>query len=190
MTDFTVRYTPGLNPHLVKYRIVRNPDYSGRVLSLNNWREYPIKDTRKQDLQDTLNKDIKEHGFRNPIIVYAIDEGIYLVFGGSRLRAAKLHNISIPAIVNDYTGDFRNYPEVTPENHLRFYTDEPCWHEFGEYGYDSHNGLERMRREEWSKTSTGFDWLKRKDYDLSFIEREMPWALDLVPDDTPKKSPK
>ena len=184
---YTVRYVT-VPADRIQSRLVRNPAYCTSHVQLNGWCYVPLREVRKHELQETLEKDIKEHGFRNPAIAINLPEGLFLVFGGSRLRAGQVLGLDIPLLISDHTGEFDGEPEVTPENSYTFYTDQPCFEEFGEYLYDAHNGLERMRREEWSETSTGFDWLRHKDYDRSFIERELPWAVDLLPDDTVKHS--
>jgi hypothetical protein len=46
--------------------------------------------------------------------------------GGSRLHLAQLHNMTIPCIVNDWTGRFKDYPEITSETQARsYYKDQP-----------------------------------------------------------------
>jgi hypothetical protein len=192
MATFKVRYTE-LEPDSIRHRVVRNPNYSGRGLSYKGWKEYRLREVRKPELQETLNEDIKNHGFRNPITAFALDEGVYLIFGGSRLRAAQdLQLPGIPAIINDVAEQFQGCPEVTPENVLQFFTDIPPWYEFGEDGFDYHYGLERMRREEWGDSSTGLDWIKGKPYDRAFLKKEMPWLEEngIIMDDTPTISPK
>jgi hypothetical protein len=135
-----------------------------------------MREVRKVGLQAALEDDIKEKGFRNPIVIYALPEGNCLGFGGSRLRVAIELEIPIPCIINDYTGQFSTNPEVTPCNWPSFFTDIPCWHEFGEFGFDCHYGLERMRREEWGNQSTGLDWLEGKR--PRWLSTEMPWTKD------------
>jgi hypothetical protein len=187
---FSVRYAQ-VDPQRIQNRLCRNPAYNNQHVGLNGWCVLPLMEARKHELQKTLEQDIKEFGFRNPIVVYALPEGLFLVFGGSRLRAAHaLQSKSIPCIVNDYTGEFRFKEQVTEENVSKFFTDQPCWYEFGEYGYDSHFGLERMRRKEWGSSSAGLDWLKSNRYDKSFLLEEMPWLEEsgIIMDDTPKVS--
>lgn len=46
--------------------------------------------------------------------------------GGSRLHIAQKHDLTIPCLVNDWTGRFSKYPEVkTQEQARKYYTDQP-----------------------------------------------------------------
>jgi hypothetical protein len=157
-------------------RLIRNPNYGGPSVGLNGWRwRDSISNHTKEQFQGALNEDISKHGVRNPILVWALPEGILLTFGGSRLKACREVGIdSIPAIINDYTGAFELSPEVRPDNWRTFFTDPPREVEFGEFGLDYHYNLERARRHDHDEA--GFAWLEGET--PPFIAREFPWVLE------------
>ena len=112
MSEFKgVRY--GLVPlDRITGRLVRNPNYGGPSVSLNGWRWRPeLSNHTKPKFQAALNESVRKNGIRNPILVWNLPEGIFLTFGGSRVKAAQAAGLlSIPAIINDYTGEFAGYP--------------------------------------------------------------------------------
>jgi hypothetical protein len=160
----------------VKGRLIRNPGYGGPGVSLNGWRWRPsISNHTKEGFQEALQADIAEDGVRNPILVWSLPEGLFLTFGGSRLKACLALGIRrIPAIINDYTERYSELPEVTPDNWEGFFTDPPREFEFGEYGADYHYNLERARRHDHDEA--GFAWLDGEQ--PAFIAREFPWVLE------------
>jgi hypothetical protein len=178
-----VRYAV-IDPQRIQARMCRNEHYNNNHVEYMNWCINPLLVARKPKLklQEALTEDVRRHGYRNPIVAYAMPEGMFLQFGGCRLRAAHdLGLTEIPCIVNDITGEFDDCPEVTEDNWTTFFKDTPVWHSFTETdGFETHNGLERMRRDEWLEDSRGFDWLVEGDYDMSFVEQEMAWSADIL----------
>ncbi|MEE8114383.1 MAG: ParB N-terminal domain-containing protein [Nitrososphaerales archaeon] len=172
--DFKVRYE-NIPTDEVCGRLIRNPGYGGPSVSLNGWRyKVSISNHTKALFQEALFRSIEESGVRNPILVWSLPEGTFLTFGGSRLRACQEIGIArIPAIINDYTDDYRFSPEVTPENWADFFTDPPRSFEFGEYGADYHYNLERARRQDYDPA--GFAWVEGTP---EFISQEFPWVLE------------
>lgn len=157
-------------------RLIRNPGYGGPRVSLNGWchSNFIVSHT-KPDFQKALNADIELHGVRNPVVVYCLAEGLFHVFGGSRIKACLEVGVEgCPAIINDYTGKFKHSPEVTPDNWASFFTDPPRAFEFGEYGADYHYNLERARCHDHDPA--GFAWLEGEHPD--FIAKEFPWLLE------------
>ena len=117
-----------------------------------------------------MERSIEEGGFRNPILVWSLPEGVFLTFGGSRVKAAvSLGLEDIPAIINDYTGLYRLLPEVTEDNWETFFTDPPRDVEFTKDGFDYHYNLERARRDKHDPA--GFAWVEGKP---EFIKQEFP----------------
>jgi len=175
MSEYSVRYENILCED-VRGRLIRNPQYGGSSVSLNGWRyRDSISNHTKPGFQRALNDDIEEHGVRNPILVWSLPEGIFLTFGGSRLKACRTMGIArIPAIINDYTGDYEMSPEVRPDNWSTFFTDPPRAFEFGEYGADYHYNLERARRADHD--DAGFAWLDGEQPE--FIAQEFPWLAN------------
>ena len=153
-------------------RLIRNPNYGGPSLSLNGWTWRPeISKHGKEGFQKALEDSVRESGVRNPILVWSLPEGIFLTFGGSRVRACSNAGIRrVPAIINDYTGDFEEAPQVTPENLSEFFTDVPRDYEFGPDGFDYHYNLERARRH--NHDPAGLEWL---DDDPNWLDKEFPW---------------
>lgn len=173
MSEFDVRYGY-IDERLVLGRLIRNPNYGGDGVSLNGWRTRPsISNHTKPGFQQALEESIQQEGQRNPILVWSLPEGVFLTFGGSRLKAIRNLGLSwVKAIINDYTGDFAQEEEVTPENWRRFFKDPPREVEFGEYGFDYHYNLERARRH--LHDPAGFAWLEGED--AAFLRSEFPWV--------------
>jgi len=170
MTDFSIRYAL-VYANRIQNRLVRNSNYSTSHVSLNNWCQVPHKPaTRKHKFFAALTENVKRKGFRNPIIVYALPEGLLLSFGGSRLRVAHQLDMMIPCIVVDYTGEFDTYTEVTPSNWQRCFRDVPEYFEFTDDGIDTHYSLERNRRNTYDPK--GMAWAEP---DADFIELEFGW---------------
>lgn len=175
MAKFNVRYADIVCED-VKGRLIRNPNYGGPRVSLHGWHWQPhISSHSKQRFQSALRTDIAENGVRNPILVWSLPEGLFLTFGGSRLKAClDIGKDTIPAIINDYTGIYGSEAEVRPDNFADYFTDVPRDFEFGESGADYHYNLERARRA--NHDPAGFAWLDGKDQ--SFIADEFPWLLE------------
>ncbi len=94
-----------------------------------------------------LEHSILTEGIRNPVVITCgspkrrplscvppemldLDESRLLLLegttGGSRLHVAQKHNMTIPCLVNDWTGRFDHCPEVTNESGARqYYRDQP-----------------------------------------------------------------
>lgn len=170
---FTVRHAR-VSAARVTRRLVRNPQYGGEGVSLNGWKSTPVEPVtgRKPKFFEALRESVRREGFRNPIIVYALPEGLFLGFGCSRLRVAQELDAEIPALVNDYTGEFDTAPEVTPSNWREFFTDVPEYFEWLPYGIDYHYSLERNRRETYDPK--GMAWTESSP-DRSFLTTEFPW---------------
>ena len=151
-------------------KIIRNPEYGGPAL-INGWTWRPVLEvSAKPQFRAALAKSIESSGMRNPLIIYALDEGDFLSFGGSRLRAAiELKLKKVPCLINDYVDRYEG-EEVTPDNWRTFFTDIPTFFEFGENGMDYHYSLERNRRNEYDEA--GMRWA---DGDNDFIATEFEW---------------
>jgi hypothetical protein len=139
---------------------------------------FPILRQIKPKTRAAIQKSIEIEGFRNPILVYATSQGLLLGFGGGRLQAAREIDVSIPAIVVDYTGEFDGKPRVTPENWADFFTDVPSIFNWFDDGIETHYGLEAGRADAWYDPA-GIEWVK--DYvaetgeAADFITDESPW---------------
>jgi hypothetical protein len=169
--QFDVRYVPELQLGSIKGRIIRNPGYGGPDSGIYGW---PTTDcvsrNRKPRFMAALAKDIRANGFRNPVVCYSTPTGVWLSFGGSRVEAGRIAEAgTIPAIINDYTGDFAEYKEVTNANWSECFTDVPEYAEFTDTGFDTHYSLERNRRDRYDPA--GMKWAEGKD----FVREEFPW---------------
>lgn len=175
MSNFEIRFD-NISVADVVGRLIRNPNYGGPGVSLNGWRyRDSISNHTKEGFQEALNESIKENGVRNPIMVWALPEGVFLTFGGSRLKACQALGIeTCPAIINDYTDQYSGAPEVRPDNWHTFFTDPPVSFEFGPDGADYHYNLERARRHDHDPA--GFAWLDGET--PAFIAQEFPWVLE------------
>jgi hypothetical protein len=170
---YTARYVKELPLDSLKTQIVRNPNYGGEDSGIHGWPIRPIIYRGiKPDFMEALRESLRKEGYRNPIVVYATDNGNHLAFGGSRVHAGRDVGLRcIPAIVNDYCGRFEEAPEVTEENFCDFFTDPPKFYTVDEYGADYHYALERKRRAEYD--DAGFAWA---DEDSLFIDIDFPWV--------------
>jgi hypothetical protein len=135
------------------------------------WRAQISKEAAKPEFKKAIRESIGKEGIRNPILVWSFNEGIFLTFGGSRIMAAVDVGLdSIPAIINDYTGDYESGEEVTEVNYHTFFADPPRDAEFTEKGFDYHYNLERARQHNHDKA--GFAWVEGTP---SWIKKEFPW---------------
>lgn len=170
MRDFTVHYCPDVDPQVVVDKIVFNPNYSCRTCRVPGTCIIPVLERKmKPKFFKALRASAKTHGFRNPIVLYATNEGLLLAFGGSRLRVAKELDIKIPAIVVDYTGNFCLFEEVTLDNFAEFFEDVPEYFEFTSVGVETHYSLERNRRHRYDPA--GMAWAEGE----TFLAEEFPW---------------
>ena len=167
---FTIRYAE-VPLERIKGRIIRNPGYGGPTLSIYGWTWRPDVSTANKPLfQEALRDSITKEGIRNPIVVYSTEEGDFVGFGGSRLRAGRDAGLTtIPALVNDYSGLYSECPEVTPDNYSDFFTDVPEYIVFTDRGVDYHYSLERNRRDHYDPA--GMAWCEGED----FIATEFSW---------------
>jgi len=154
-------------------RLIRNPAYGGPAVGPFGWTWRPeISKHGKEGFQAALLASIKEEGVRNPVLLWSFPEGLFLTFGGSRVRASiEAGDTMIPAIINDYTGAFDETPLVTEKNLDHYFEDLPRDYEFGDKGFDYHYNLERARRQNYDPS--GFAWLE--DDRPDWIDKEFPW---------------
>lgn len=95
---------------------------------------------RKKDWYLELEQDILTNGFQNPICIvnqlpkndwmsipeYGQKLGLICNWvGGSRLFWAQKHNLDIPCLVSDFTGKFKDLPEIRHLNQLNQYFKTP-----------------------------------------------------------------
>lgn len=155
----------------IKGRIIRNPAYGGPTVSIFGWHWIPQQPrTSKVGFAKALKESIKKEGLRNPVVIYALDEGCFISFGSSRLLAARELELEfMPAIVNDYCNKFPLASEVTMDNFHVFFKDVPKYFEITETGADTHYSLERNRRSTFDPQ--GFVWADGQD----FIKKEFRW---------------
>lgn len=177
MSGFDVRYA-SVCPSDIRGRLIRNPNYGGPSVGPHGWtwREEVSKNHgAKPEFHKALRESIRESGVRNPVLLYCFEDGgLFLTFGGSRVSAAiDVGLTEIPAIINDYSGAYKDEPAVTPENVQSFFTDTPRDIHFGETGFDYHYNLERARRHDHDPS--GLNWLDTKP---NWLYEEFPWLLN------------
>jgi hypothetical protein len=172
MTSYDVRFA-AISPDRVLGRLIRNPNYGGPSVSLNGWHTHSaVSKAAKPGFHAALRESVRTEGVRNPVLVWALPEGIFLTFGGSRVVAAIAAGLdSIPAIINDYTGEFSEGDLVTRDNYASFFKDVPRTFDFGPDGADYHYHLERARRHEHD--DAGLAWLE--DTSPDWLSKEFPW---------------
>lgn len=66
------------------------------------------KEENIRQFYSKLEKSILTYGFKNPINVWSLPEGIETRYGGSRLYIAQKHNLKIPCIISDHCNRFPN----------------------------------------------------------------------------------
>ena len=172
---FTIRYSL-VDATTITHRLVRNPAYPGCTTGIDGSVGVMIKKDRKPKTRSAIKDSIKKDGFRNPILVYNTTDGLFLSFGGGRLQAAQQLNILVPAIVVDYTDDYENCEEVTPDNWQEYFRDVPTLFTFTDIGIDTHYGLER-NRDEWFDPA-GVEWAKDSDEYMAAVIEESEWLGD------------
>lgn len=181
VTDYRVKYAY-VDAKRITHRLVRNPHYCNDKVQLNGWCRVPVEHAQhKRKFFAALEEDVKANGYRNPIVIYALPEGLHLSFGASRLRVAQKLGIEVPCIINDYTGEFAEEVDVTGETVPEFFTDPPRRWKFGQYGFNYHYSCERNRRETYDPQ--GMVWMQGVDNADEIIGNEFPWILEGKPDD-------
>ena len=173
---YSVRYVQAAPVDEILGRIVRNPGYGGPRTSHPHG--YPYQEIPEVGFKPgffaALRADVAKNGFRNPILLHSLGEGLYLQFGASRYRVARhLDLSSIPAIVVDWIDRYCAEPRVTPDNWTLFFTDLPKYFEFTPEGIDHNYALERKLRAKYDPA--GFDWCGE---DAEFISKDFPWMTD------------
>jgi hypothetical protein len=119
----------------------------GRLSRERIMKEYEYELNKICGHYDKLEHSILAEGIRNPVVItcgypkrrsikflppelLSQPESSLLLLegtsGGSRLHVAQKHDMTIPCIVNDWTGRFCHYPEVLTEQQARsYYKDQP-----------------------------------------------------------------
>lgn len=170
---FDIRYAH-VEPMQIKNRLCHNAAYGGPSTQVPGTCMIPhIKRPMKPEFFAALEENVRQHGFRNPILTYSTNEGLLLSFGGSRLRVAQKLGILVPSIVVDYNGLFVHDVRVDKSNWQEFFTDVPELFDFTDVGIDTHYSLERMRREFYDPA--GMEWTHVDGVDTSFLDKEFPW---------------
>ncbi len=170
---FCVRYVSCASVSEIIGKLIRNPNYGGPKTShplRYPWQPIPEVGF-KPSFFAALEADVKENGFRNPVILHSMTEGIYLQFGASRYRVArKLGLETMPAIVVDWCERFKECTPVHEKNWRAFFTDVPKYFAFTGEGVDHNYALERNMRSEYDPA--GFAW---SGTDAPFIDEDFQW---------------
>ena len=96
----------------------------------------------KPVFRKALRESIQAEGIRNPLLGWCFEEGLFVAFGAGRLKAAKEAGLTeVPMIVNDFTGAYKDCPEVTEENVADWFTDPPLTYAFRKTGFTYHYNL-------------------------------------------------
>lgn len=174
-SDFDVRFVSNVDPRAIRGRLIRNPNYGGPTVGYKGWHWLPeISKAQKPGFHDALRDSIASVGIRNPVLLWCISGELYLTFGGSRVRAALDLGLEfIPAIINDVSGCFAEYPLVTEDNFVSYFRDPPRDFTFNEDGCDYHYNLERARRDQHDPA--GFNWIEGRP---DWLLKEFPWVKD------------
>lgn len=175
---FTVRYVDRAPVDEARWKLIRNPSYSGNKTSHPKgyvtipFPGYNEKAHLKQGFHDALEADIRENGVRNPVILIQVDQYLCVYFGGSRVRVCQHMDLdTIPAIITDYSGRWSAHPEVTPDNYEQFFTDVPAVFQFNNEGVETTYNLEKRNRHKWDNAS--FDWLEGEEPD--WLKEDFAW---------------
>ena len=174
MSGFDVRFS-FIPPDRIRGRLIRNPNYGGPSVGIKGWTWRPEVSKNhgaKPSFHKALQVSIHNEGVRNPVLVWNLSEGLFLTFGGSRVSAAIACGLeTIPAIINDYTGEFSAAQLVSEDNYQEYFADVPRTFEFGPDGADYHYHLERARRHEHD--DAGLAWLDGQN--PAWLNKEFPW---------------
>ena len=128
----------------IKGFIRRNPQaVEGYEAGPFGWRvRVNMNKKNKPVFRTALLRSIQTEGIRNPLLGWCFKEGLFLGFGAGRLKAAKEAGLlTVPMIVNDFTGDYDTAEQITPENFKDYFTDVPLTYEFGLTGFTYHYNL-------------------------------------------------
>lgn len=110
--------------------LVHNPNYGDKL------GKYSSRDINKlnssKEFINKLEKSVLSEGFRNPLLCFSIEEGLFCQFGANRLFVAKKNKLDVPVIIVDYVNKYShlvslNVHEVTnkyDKGHIINMTDE------------------------------------------------------------------
>jgi hypothetical protein len=120
----------------------------------------------KPKFRAAMVDSILTDGIRNPLLGYSFKEGLLLAFGAGRLKAAKEAGLTtVPMIVNDFTGEYDDYPEVTEENWTDYFVDVPITYEFSAKGFTYHYNMTKSTRT--LDDPAGMAWYEGDENDFS-----------------------
>ena len=118
-----------------------------------------------------MTASVKKDGIRNPLLGWCFEEGLFVAFGNGRLQAAKEAGLdTVPMIINDFTGEYDDCPEVTEENLYDWFTDPPITYAFRKTGFTYHYNLTPSTREVHDPSAIAF-----YDGDVSDFYDEFPY---------------
>jgi hypothetical protein len=168
-----VRYTTVQVEDILGF-IRRNPQaIEGYEAGPFGWRvRVNMQKKNKPVFRKALRESIQTEGIRNPLLGWSFKEGLFIGFGAGRLKAAKEAGLTeVPMIVNDFTGDYGDCPEVTEENFADYFTDVPLTYEFHKrFGFTYHYNLTPSTRK--LHDPGGTDWYEG---DISDFYEEFPY---------------
>lgn len=122
------KYDPGSGPYEVRYGWLQ-PDQIPVSFYLADW--VHKKNEKQFQFYTRLEASVKQEGFRNPVMCYEKPGERTFPYGGSRVYMAHKLQISVPALISDWTGAFRHFELITTVNQaLAKFRDPPTVLEF------------------------------------------------------------
>ena len=116
----------------IRYGVIDSEEISDRVIVYNPRYGEPIgpygsrpvippqnKIDRLYPFYENLEKSVLEEGFRNPIFCNSIEQGTFCKYGTSRLWIAKKHGLSIPAVIADFDGRWRDLEKLSGKDDIK-----------------------------------------------------------------------
>ena len=173
---WSCRYVQEVPTDRIIGKLVQNVNWPGPKTSLNGWpwmRWEERSDTYKPKFMSALRESIQREGFRNPILLIALPEGIFTLFGVSRFLVAKELGIPVKALISDHTNEFYRHKLVTMDNYKQFFKDPPIYFEFLDYAAYYHYSMERSRRAD-SHDPAGVKWCENEEW----LIEEFPWIKE------------
>lgn len=106
-------------------RQIKAGSYTYGSRSLKAVRDPKVCKPHTGNFFDYLEESILKDGFRNPLFCIKTHEGMFVVYGMSRLWLAKHHKMPIPSIIADYTGKYEGEVLNTKQKILDKFIDPP-----------------------------------------------------------------
>lgn len=96
---------------VVRYGILAPDDLPPHAIT----RKHAVNASVPKSWYERLTQSVQREGFRNPVLFNNLAGEMEVVYGESRCWVAHRLGIPVPAFVNDGTGRFEHFEQVTTE---------------------------------------------------------------------------